>query len=132
MLKCDFNKIALQRHTGKQRPRTLEHPWGPRTPWDPGHLGIQDPWGPKTLEDAGPYRTQVPRGPRTLEDQGNLDLYHRTTSFERNTLQSKILIGSNDKIVENKNCVINLLILNEKDLWEISDCIQTIAVVIKT
>ena len=87
MLKCDFNKTALQRHTGKQRPRTLEH-----------------------LEDLGPLGTQDTWEPRTFEDQGNLYLYHRTTSFERNTLQSKILIESNDKIIENKNYVINLLI----------------------
>ena len=43
-----------------------------------------------------------------------------------------MLIGSNDRIIENKNYNANLLILNEKDLWEISDCIQTIVVLIKT
>ena len=43
-----------------------------------------------------------------------------------------MLIGSNDRITENKNYIINLLILNEKDLWEISDCIQTTVVLIKT
>ena len=43
-----------------------------------------------------------------------------------------MLIGSNDRIIENKNYIINLLILNEKDLWEISDFIQTIVVLIKT
>ena len=35
-------------------------------------------------------------------------------------------------MIENKNYIINLLILNEKDLWEISDFIQTIVVLIKT
>ena len=30
-----------------------------------------------------------------------------------------MLIGSNDRIIENKNYIINLLILNEKDLWNI-------------
>ena len=43
-----------------------------------------------------------------------------------------MLIGSNDRIIENKNYIINLLILNEKDLREIFDCIQTIVVIIKT
>ena len=43
-----------------------------------------------------------------------------------------MLIGSNDRITENKNYIINLLILNEKDLWEISDCIQATVVLIKT
>ena len=49
--------------------------------------------------------------------------------LKENTLQSKMLIGSNDRIIENKNYIINLLILNEKDL---SDCIPTIVVVLKT
>ena len=49
--------------------------------------------------------------------------------LKENTLQSKMLIGSSDRIIENKNYMINLLILNKKDL---SDCIQTIVVVIKT
>ena len=35
-------------------------------------------------------------------------------------------------MIENKNYIINLLILNEKDLWDISDFIQTIVVLIKT
>ena len=43
-----------------------------------------------------------------------------------------MLIGSNDRIIENKNYIINLLILNEKDLWEASDGVQTIVVVTKT
>ena len=43
-----------------------------------------------------------------------------------------MLIGSNDRIIEKKNYILNLLILNEKDLSEISDCIHTIVVLIKT
>ena len=66
MLKCDFNKIALQRHTGKQRSRTLEHLE------DLGPLGTQDTWEPRTHEDPRTLRTQDPTGPGFLEDPGPL------------------------------------------------------------
>ena len=40
-----FKMKKIERHTGKQGPRTLE---------DPGPLRTQDPRGPRTFEDPGP------------------------------------------------------------------------------
>ena len=87
----------------------IQNPRDPRTLEDPEPLSNKDPRGPRDLENPGPLRTQDPRGPKTLQDP-EPKTYQKPRLQTRepfllkeNTLQSKMLIGSNDRIIENKN-----------------------------